>query len=242
MKQLIKELIYRTMYTLFALSILIGFIYLNYASQIEYMWYVYIMDSECIDFCWFESINQGHSRQGQAILTSFSTSHHSLLCEAKFEHFPNNSVGLVANHSIAHNHGLFLTLVSVFISHESQLYLKLEHVAMLAWYPFIIMILFQNVAFWLPAMLGLNVLNVIAINHIFLFILWVHKISLPTGILFYKEFQIEPSDSELFASGLYIMNNENMAQVYFVWLIGLCILFYAFAFFFCQLAKSKHQL
>jgi hypothetical protein len=54
MKQLIKELIYRTIYTTIALSTIMGFIYLNYACQMEYVWSVYHMDSECIDFCWFE--------------------------------------------------------------------------------------------------------------------------------------------------------------------------------------------
>jgi hypothetical protein len=35
------------------------------------------------------------------------------------------------------------------------------------------------------------------------YILWVHQITLPMVIMLHKEFQMEPSDSELFASGLY---------------------------------------
>jgi hypothetical protein len=31
-------------------STIMGFIYLNYACQMEYVWSVYHMDSECIDF------------------------------------------------------------------------------------------------------------------------------------------------------------------------------------------------
>jgi hypothetical protein len=60
MKQLIKELIYRTIYTTIALSTIMGFIYLNYACQMEYVWSVYHMDSECIDF-WFPA-NQGQKK------------------------------------------------------------------------------------------------------------------------------------------------------------------------------------
>jgi hypothetical protein len=49
--KLIKELIYQTIYTTIVLSTIMGFIYLNYACQMEYVWSVYHMDSECIDFC-----------------------------------------------------------------------------------------------------------------------------------------------------------------------------------------------
>jgi hypothetical protein len=75
------------------------------------------------------------------------------------------------------------------------------------------MVLFQNIQFWLPAML----VQVATFNQVVLciFILWVHQITLPMVIMHIAEFQMEPSDSEPFASGLYTA--MFMAKVYFVW-------------------------
>lgn len=202
MKQLIKEFIYRSLYTTIACVAIFGFIYFNYAYQIEYVWSTYHMDSECIDFCWLESTTQDP--------------HYDLKVESASIH---NSMA----HCISQTHGFFLTLVSVFIEHASSICLTVHHVAMLACYPVITMILFQWFGFWLTAMVAMSRRKAYTIHHYFVFVLLIHNETLPTGIMLYKEFQIEPSDSELFASG-YFIGNESMAKVYFFWLIGLTII------------------
>lgn len=202
MKQLIKEFMYRALYTIIACVAIFGFIYLNYAYQIEYVWSMYHMDSECIDFCWLESTIQD--------------THYDLKVES-------SSIQNSMAHCISQTHGFFLTLVSVFIEHASSICLTPGHVAMLACYPVIAMILFQWFGFWLGAMVAMGRLKAYTTVHYFVFILLIHNETLPTGIMLYKEFQIEPSDSELFASG-YFIGNESMAKVYFFWLIGLAMI------------------
>ncbi len=239
MKQLIKELIYRTIYTTIALSTIIGFIYLNYACQMEYVWSVYHMDSECIDFCWFESINQGthksilNSPEGPLVFNQQSV-HGAFVAQVGFD-------SILTKHSIAQNHGLFLTLVSVFIEHDSHICLSPGHMAMLLFPPLITTFLIQNIQFWLPAMLSSNRCNIQSQLWCVFFILWVDQITFPMVIMLHKEFQMEPSDSELFASGLYT-GHVHMAKVYFIWLIGLCILSYVLSFGQGRQAKVKARL
>lgn len=241
MKQLIKELTYRTIYTTIALSTIMGFIYLNYACQMEYVWSVYHMDSECIDFCWLESINQGQKNQlifhspqgihplckafcGQPGPPAYVLSGSGSVLNVIHGVLNQQSVhGILTKHSIAQNHGLFLTLVSVFIEHDSHVCLSPGHMAMLLFPPFITIVLFQNIQFWLPAMLSSSRCNIQSKLCCVFFILWVHQITLPNVIMLHKEFQMEPSDSELFASGLYT-GHVYLAKVYFVWLISLCTL------------------
>jgi hypothetical protein len=107
--------------------------------------------------------------------------------------------GILTKHSIAQNHGLFLTLV-VFIEHDS-------HVCQARAYGYVTFSAFHNYGpFPKYSVLatGYAQFAVATFNpsYVVYFILWVHQITLPMVIMLHKEFQME-SDSELFASGLY---------------------------------------
>jgi hypothetical protein len=120
----------------------------------EYVWSVYHMDSECIDFCWFESINQGQKKQlifnsqGYTYCTKLLRNQDQLtfwvvgiLPKRDSWCFKSTKCSWdLTKHSIAQNHGLFLTL-SVFLLSMTHCLLSRGIYGYVTFPPFITMVL-----------------------------------------------------------------------------------------------------
>jgi hypothetical protein len=125
---------------------------------------------------------------------------------------------ILTKHSIAQNHGLFLTLVSVFIEHDSHVCSK-----PMAYFfpPFITMVLFQNIQFYTGYAQSsrCNIQSKLCV-----FYIMGSSDHITHGHNVTQEFQMEPAIVNHLLVGC--IRPCHMAKVYFVWLI-------VYVFFLC---------